>query len=121
MYYAIITEQSRKAKSTRNLYDYLKSHYKQEQQLPQAEDVEGYIGQEGVRIAPQDRYRVLNLKLHDEHLSPYFKSDMSLFHLLMIDEQAEIRMYKLEGGWMFLLDGVQEAPKPFGNQGFDMR
>lgn len=120
MYYALVTEQSRKAKSTRNFYEYLLK-IKQKQDFLPVEVIEGYILTDGIRVPVQDRHRVLNLKLHDEHLSPYFKSDMSLFHLLMIDEGAEMRLYRTELGWMFLLDGVQEAPKPFGNQGFDMR
>jgi hypothetical protein len=120
MYYAYVLEQSRKAKAVRNLYDHLKSHTKSPF-LPSL-TVSDYTLIDGLPIPQQDKNRVLNLKLHDEHLSPYFKSDMSLFHLLMMDDKVEMRIYRAEaGGWVLLFDGIQAQPKPFGQSGFDLR
>lgn len=119
MYYAYILEASRKAKAVRNLFEHLKSHTKAPF-LPEL-TVADFVLTDGMTIPQQDKHRVLNLKLHDEHLSPYFKSDMSLFHLLMMDDKVEMRMYRVEAGWMLLFDGIQAQPKPFGQSGFDLR
>jgi hypothetical protein len=119
MYYAYILETSRKARAARQVYDYLYKHRKGDL-LPE-QVVAGYSIREGIRVAPNEKNRVLNLRFHDEHLSPYFKTNMSLFHLLMIDENAEMWAYRGENGWMFLFEGIQEAPKPFGAHGYDMR
>lgn len=119
MYYALILENSRKAKAARQIYEYLRNSNKREL-LPE-QKVEEYIAREGVRVQQQDKNRVLNLRLQDEHLSPYFKTDMNLFILLMMDDKVDICAYKAENGWMFLFENVQNLPKPFGTQGYDMR
>ncbi|KEO84393.1 hypothetical protein [Tumebacillus flagellatus] len=119
MNYAYILEQSRKAKATRSLYEYLKTHTKQPF-LPGTVVADFPIA-DGIQVQNQDKHRVINLRLHDEHLSPYMRSDMSLFHLLMMDEKADIRMYRAENGWMLVFEGIQVAPKPFGQSGYDMR
>lgn len=119
MHYGYIMEQSRKAKATRNVYEYLKSHTKSPF-LPPVTVVEHQLT-DGLPVPQQDKNRILNLRLHDEHLSPYFKSDMSLFHLLMLDDKVEMKIYRAESGWFLLMEGIQVQPKPFGQNGFDMR
>lgn len=76
---------------------------------------------EGVAVSQADKYRVLNLRLSEEHLSPYFKTDMNLFHMLMMDDTADMRIYKADKGWLFVFDGIPEGPKPFGQNGYDPR
>jgi hypothetical protein len=117
--YAYILEQSRKAKATRSVYEYLKSHTKQPFLPPIV--VNEFNATDGIVVSQQDKHRVLNLRMHDEHLSPYFKSDMSLFHLLMMDDKVEMKMYRADQGWMFVFHGIQATPKPFGQSGFDLR
>jgi hypothetical protein len=119
MYYAYILETSRKAKAARHVYDFLYKHRKEE--LLPSQVVAGFPIRDGIRVTQTDKNRILNLRFHDEHMSPYFKTNMSLFHLLMIDETADIWAYRGENGWMFLFEGIQEAPKPFGAHGYDMR
>jgi len=117
--YAYILEQSRKAKAARSVYEYLKTHTKAPF-LP-ATTVAEYPIFDGILVQQQDKHRILNLRMHDEHLSPYFKSDMSLFHLLMMDDKVEMKMYRAEAGWMAVFVGIQATPKPFGQSGFDLR
>jgi hypothetical protein len=117
--YAFVSEASRKAKAVRQLYESLKNNSRGER-LP-GMMIGGYEAREGVRVSQGDKQRVLNLKLHDEHLSPYFKSDMNLFHLLMLDETSDIWIYRCDNGWIFVFEGVQAAPRPFGPQGYDLR
>jgi len=119
IYYAYILEQSRKAKATRSAYEYVKANTKQPLLPPIT--LHDFPLVDGVQVMQQDKHRILNLRLHDEHLSPYMKSDMSLFHLLMMDEKSEMRIYRGENGWMMLFEGVQATPKPFGQSGFDLR
>lgn len=119
MYYAYILENSRKARAARHVYEHV-NKYRKEAYLP-AQVIFGYPVHHGLRVSPMDKNRVLNLRFHDEHLSPYFKTNMSLFHLLMLDEKADMWAYRGEQGWMFLFEGIQEAPKPFGKNGYDMR
>ena len=119
MYYAYILEQSRKAKATRSAYEYVKANTKQPLLPPIT--LHDFPLSEGVQIVQSDKHRILNLRLHDEHLSPYMKSDMSLFHLLMMDEKVEMKIYRAESGWMMIFDGIQATPKPFGQSGFDLR
>ncbi|MGZ4106110.1 MAG: hypothetical protein ACXVP5_01985 [Tumebacillaceae bacterium] len=119
MNYAYILDQSRKAKAARSVYEYMKSHTKAPF-LPGV-TVADYQITDGIAITGQDKHRVLNLRLHDEHLSPYFKSDMSLFHLLMMDDKCEMKIYRAENGWFLLFEGIQATPKPFGQSGFDLR
>lgn len=119
-HYGFVSDQSRKAKAARNLYDYLKQKLKPEQweNPPDWEIVQGF---EGIRVPQQEKHRVLNIRLHDEHMSPYFKTDMNLFHMLMLDDTAEVVVYRADHGWLFAFEGIPESPKPFGQLGFDTR
>lgn len=116
--YGLIMEQSRKAKAARNVYDYLKQKVRIHEPAIEWEQIHGF---DGVRVPSQDRYRVLNVRLHDEHMSPYLKTDMNLFQMLMMDENTEITVFRADQGWLFVFDGVPQGPKPFGQSGFDMR
>ncbi|GAX91818.1 hypothetical protein [Effusibacillus lacus] len=120
MYYALILETSRKAKAARNIYDYLHKNSHKRGLLPE-QKVEGYLIKDGIIVPQQDKHRILNLRLFDEHLSPYFKTNMNLFILIMLDDQVGMQVFKADHGWMFLFDNVQYLPKPFGTQGYDMR
>jgi len=119
MNYAYILEQSRKAKAARSVYEYLKTHTKAPFLPPLV--VAEYAIYDGILVPQSDKHRILNLRMHDEHLSPYFKSDMSLFHLLMMDDKVEMKMYRADNGWMLVMHGIQAQPKPFGQSGFDLR
>ncbi|BCJ85767.1 hypothetical protein [Effusibacillus dendaii] len=119
MNYALILENSRKAKSARQVYEYLRNNNKHDLLPPL--HIEPYNIRDGVKVAQQDKHRVLNLRLHDEHLSPYFKTDMNLFILLMLNDQVDMQVYREDHGWMFVFENLQSLPKPFGSQGFDMR
>jgi hypothetical protein len=119
MYYAYILEQSRKAKAARSAYEHFRNHTKAPLLPPMT--LHDYSLFDGVQVQQQDKHRILNLRLHDEHLSPYLKSDMSLFHLLMMDEKADMKMYRSDNGWILVFDGIQATPKPFGQSGFDLR
>ena len=118
--HCLIMEQSRKAKITRNLYELLKQKTKKRDIVPSCQ-WESYVGQEGLRVPVQDRIKALNLRVHDEHMSPYFKTDMNLFQLHMLDETVDIIVYKSDGGWLLVYDGVPVGPKPFGQAGYDTR
>jgi hypothetical protein len=117
--HGLILEQSRKAKAARNLYEYLRQRAKGV--FEPGFVWENYEVRDGVRVAQQDKYRILNIRLHEEHLSPYFKTDMNLFHMLMLDETADVTVYRADRGWLFVFEGIPAAPKPFGQSGFDMR
>lgn len=119
MYYSLITEASRKAKSVKNIYEALKHSRKHD--IKELTPIADFIVSEGVTVPPGDVKRVLQLHLQDEHLSPYMKSNMSLFHFLMLDESAKVSMYRTELGWLMVFDNIQIIPRPFGNQGHDMR
>lgn len=120
MNYALILDASRKAKAAKQVYEYLRNNYKGEL-LPE-QKVEGYTIREGIpALQTQEKHRILGLRLNDEHLSPYMKTDMNLFHLLMLDDRINIQMYKAENGWMIVLEDIQDLPEPFGTQGYDMR
>lgn len=120
MNYALILESSRKAKAVRQLYEQLKQNYKGRFLAEQT--MEGYTIRDGIPVVQtQDKNRVINLRLQDEHLSPYMKTNMNLFHMLMLDEQVEIQFFKADNGWMIVYQGIQNLPKPFGTQGYDMR
>jgi hypothetical protein len=119
-HHGFILSLSRKAKAARNLYEYLRQKVKPEEWIPsiQWESVHAY---DGIRVPPADRHRVLNIRIHDEHLSPYFKTDMNLFHLLMIDDSVDITVFRADKGWLFVFDGIPQGPKPFGQLGYDTR
>ncbi|MBX6395195.1 MAG: hypothetical protein IRY98_05655 [Alicyclobacillaceae bacterium] len=116
--YVMITQASRKARAAREVYEYFKARGGELLPPTKAGDIQGY---DGVEVPAHERGRVLALRFHDEHLSPYMKSDMNLFHLLMLDEQVGVRIYRADRGWLFVFDGVQAAPKPFGPAGYDPR
>lgn len=116
--YGLILEQSRKAKAARNVYEYLRQRVKQCEPAIELDNIQAV---EGVRVPDQDKYRVLNVRLHDEHMSPYLKTDMNLFQMLMMDEGTEMMIYRADQGWLFVFEGVPQGPKPFGQSGFDMR
>ncbi|OFW74878.1 MAG: hypothetical protein A2201_04825 [Alicyclobacillus sp. RIFOXYA1_FULL_53_8] len=118
MYYGLVTEQSRKSKAARNLYDYLRQKVRNYEPAIQWESIPAY---DGIQVPDADKYRVLNVRLHDEHMSPYFKTDMNLFHMLMLDESTGMTLYKTDHGWLFVFEGLPHGPKPFGQSGFDMR
>jgi hypothetical protein len=118
--HGLVLEQSRKYKAARGIYEHVRGKRPPEEPMIECE-WEGVTGVDGVSVPFEDRVRVLNLRLHDEHMSPYFRTDMNLFHMLMVDEATEMRIYQTDGGWMFIFDGVPDGPQPFGNEGFDTR
>lgn len=119
-YFALVLESSRKAKTARHVYEYLIGKAKGQNVIQEIE-LEQVHGFDGIRVEQGDKYRVLNVRLHDEHLSPYLQTDMNLFQLLMIDEHAEIYVFRAERGWLFVFKGLSPGPKPFGQLGFDTR
>ncbi|MFX4302552.1 hypothetical protein ACOJUR_09915 [Alicyclobacillus tolerans] len=119
-FYAFLSDQSRKSKMARYLFDDLWYNSTPQQRLS-VSSVEGYNVFQGISLSVDDRQKVLNLHLKDEYLSPYLKTNMNLFHLLMMDEQADIKFFKLENGWLFEFDGIPAGPKPFGQQKYDTR
>lgn len=120
LHHGLITEQSRKAKAARNLYDSLRHKVASETWLP-AVEWETFTAVEGIPVPYRERHKVLNLRFHDEHLSPYFKTDMNLFHMMMMDDSVEMVVYRASPGWLFVFDGIPEGPQPFGQQGYDPR
>ena len=119
MHYGLLTDQSRKAKAAKGLYDYLKHRARGKTQ--EASHVAQWQATGGLAVASSDRFRVLELRLHDEHLSPYFKTDMNLFHLLMLDDSVEMSLWKTQEGTLFVFEGLRENPEPFGSMGHDVR
>ncbi len=117
--YGLITDQSRKAKAAKSVYDYIRLRSRGEPLHD--EIVLTWPVSNGVRLVAHDRFRVIDLRLHDEHLSPYFKTDMNLFHLLMIDDKVDMCIYKTADGILFVFDGLPESPHAFGMHGHDMR
>ncbi|RIV17338.1 hypothetical protein D2Q93_15415 [Alicyclobacillaceae bacterium I2511] len=118
--HCLIMEQSRKAKAVRNLYEYLRQKAKKREGLLSYQ-WETFAGQEGLRVTIQDRFKALNLRVHDEYMSPYFKTDMNLFQLHMLDDTVDVAVYKTDSGWLLVYDGVPIGPKPFGQAGYDTR
>ncbi|GLV13696.1 hypothetical protein Heshes_13800 [Alicyclobacillus hesperidum] len=119
-HHALVFDNSRKAKSVRQLYDVLRARAQQEDLLDVAVFGE-VIGRDGVRVREPDRYKVLNLRLQDEHMSPYFRTSMNLFQMLMLDESIEMSIFRAERAWLFEFHGVATGPVPFGQNGFDLR
>jgi len=118
--HGLLTEQSRKARAAKQLYEHLKQKSKGRPFAPDLE-WETIQGTDGLQVPTYERHRVLQIGFHEEHLSPYFKTDMNLFHMLMMDESVETNLYKCEKGWLFLFAGIPTGPKPFGQDGFDTR
>lgn len=120
-YYALVTEQSRKSKAIRQIYDYLRSKKRDKASLVKQIEFGDILGLDGIWVEPADRYRILNVRLHDEHLSPYFQTNMNLFQLLMMDDNSVMSLFRSEKGWLFVFEDIPPAPQPFGQNGFDTR
>lgn len=118
-HYGLVTKESRKARAAKSLYDYLhgrnRSHELEDSQVGE------WSTDGGIIVNESDRFRVLDLRLHDEHLSPYFKTDMNLFHLLMLDDSTDMQMFRTDEGILFVFDGIPDGPQPFGSYGHDPR
>jgi hypothetical protein len=119
-YHAFIAEQSRKAKAARALYEYLRHKVPADTWLKELV-WESVLGKDGIQVPAGDKTKVLNIRFHDEQYSPYFKTDMNLFHMLMMDQTTQIFVYRAERGWLFVFDGIPVGPVPFGQHGYDTR
>ncbi len=119
MLYGLITEQSRKAKATRSFFESIRNRGKATPMHD--EKILDFVVTSGFQVPAEERTRILKLRLHDEHMSPYFKTNMNLFHLLMIDENTEAYVYQAEQGILFVFEGLPNNPQPFGVSGHDMR
>ena len=119
MHYGLITESSRKAKAAKVLYEYIRQ--KTRGKALDDSQIADWRATGGLPVTAGDRFRVLELRLHDEHLSPYFKTDMNLFHLLMLDDSVQMSIWKTADGILFLFEGLRESPEPFGSMGHDVR
>lgn len=119
VHYVLVTDRSRKAKALRQLYEALVAGRADAATLEVS--VGDIRGQRGVEVRERDRHRVLNLRLQDEHMSPYFQTNMNLFQLLMLDEQTEMSLYRAHRAWLLVFRGVTSGPRPFGSQGYDLR
>ncbi len=119
MHYALVTEHSRKARAARSIYEFMRSKSGAETII--CDMLLDWAAMSGYRVPTSERSRVISLRFHDEHLSPYFKTDMNLFHLLMIDEEADISIFKTELGILFTFEGVPDNPLRAGQSGHDMR
>lgn len=115
-----VTEQSRKAKQLRQIYEQLRQRVDRQQWTLHFEwdSVEAH---DGIRAERQEKQKILNLKVQDEHLSPYSKTDMNLFQMHMLTDSAEITVYRAPHGWLLVYEGVSEGPQPFGQLGYDTR
>ncbi|MCY0877088.1 MAG: hypothetical protein OWT28_12590 [Firmicutes bacterium] len=117
--FGLLTDQSRKSKAARLLYEHVRTKGKATPTT--ATQVGPWPVQAGYDLATTDRARVVDLRLHEEHMSPYFKTDMNLFHLLMLDDKIEMAIYKTSEGILLAFEGLPENPEPFGAHGHDMR
>ncbi len=104
----------------RNLYEQLRNKVRKEHWIP-AIEWESFRGHDGIPVPASDVQRTLNIRLQDEHLSPFVKTDLNLFQMHMLDESVKIVIYKASRGWLMTFDGVAEGPKPFGQDGYDTR
>nr|NNM90736.1 hypothetical protein [Bacilli bacterium] len=119
MHYGLLLDQSRKAKQAKSLFEYIRTKTRSEK-LEDTVIFERPVSL-GFRLSLSDRHRVVSLRLQDEHLSPYFKTDMNLFHLIMIDESIDISVFKSQEGILFVFTGLPSSPQPFGSHGHDTR
>lgn len=115
-----VSEHSRKAKLLRQIYEQLRQRV-DKQQWVESFQWESVQAKDGIMAARQDKQKLLNLKIQDEHLSPYSKTDMNLFQMHMLNEEVEITVFKAPHGWILVYDGVSEGPRPFGQLGYDTR
>ena len=120
MLYGLVTDQSRKSRAARAAFDAIRSKGRAVA-APETDKVLDFSVKSGFRVPVEERSRILKLRLHDEHMSPYFKTNMNLFHLLMMDEKTEIYIYQAEIGILFVFEGLPNNPQPFGVSGHDMR
>jgi len=119
MRFGLVMDQSRKAKAAKHLYDFVRTKTKAK---PLQDDlVATWPVQSGLQLLAGDRFRVLDLHLHEEHMSPYFKTDMNLFHMLMLDDTIEMSLYRASEGILFVFEGLPDNPQPFGSHGHDPR
>ena len=119
MLYGLITEQSRKSKAAKSVFEAIRNKSKA---LPMTDEKTlDFPVKSGYQVPAEDRLRILKLRLQDEHMSPYFKTNMNLFHLLMMDEKTEVYVYQAEHGILFVFEGLPNNPQPFGASGHDMR
>jgi hypothetical protein len=118
--HGLITEQCRKAKAARNVYEHLRQKVKSDEWIPSFQWNE-ITALEGIKVPMQDKGRILNMRFQDEHMSPYFLTDMNLFQMHMFDDVVEVTVFKAPQGWLFVFDGLAAGPKPFGQLGFDTR
>ncbi|KPV43538.1 hypothetical protein [Alicyclobacillus ferrooxydans] len=115
-----VSEHSRKAKPLRQIYEQLRQ--KVDKQLWQADiQWENISAHDGIVVPKTEKHRLLNLKIQDEHLSPYSKTDMNLFQMHMLNDEVEITVFKAPHGWILMYNGVSEGPQPFGQMGYDTR
>jgi hypothetical protein len=119
MHYGLITQQSRKAKAAKTLYESLRKKSRPAQ--PTVEAVADIPVSDGIQISEAEHGRILALKLQEEHLSPYFRTDMNLFHLLMLERATSMQMFRADRGILIVFEGVPSSPKPFGTSGHDLR
>lgn len=117
--FGLLTDQCRKSKAAKMLYDHVRTRGKG---IPTTvQQIGPFLVQNGYQLAAADRGRVIDLRLHEEHMSPYFKTDMNLFHLLMLDDKIDMSIFKSPEGILFAFEGLPENPEPFGAHGHDMR
>lgn len=119
-HHGLITEQSRKAKVAKNVYEHLRQKVKTDEWIPTFQ-WESVVAIEGIPVPANEKARIFNIRIQDEHLSPYFKTDMNLFQMHMLDDNVEVSVFKAPQGWLFVYEGVAIGPKPFGQLGFDTR
>jgi hypothetical protein len=118
--HTFISDHSRKAKLARLLYDDLRQKVPKDQWISKV-TWESVHGEMGIPVPDTEKNKVLSLRLVDEHLSPYVKTDLNLFQLHMMDESVKMVVYRAQNGWLLTFDGVADGPKPFGQHGFDTR
>ncbi|MCL6453272.1 MAG: hypothetical protein K6T78_06520 [Alicyclobacillus sp.] len=118
--FLFISDHSRKAKAVRQTYEYLRHHVDASQWVEKV-SWDGLQGHDGIPVPKADRKRILALKVHDEHLSPYIRTDLNLFQMHMLDEHIAMTVYRAGNGWLIVYNNVSDGPRPFGSQGYDTR
>lgn len=118
--YLLVSEQSRKAKAVRQAYEHLRNRIDKQQWNTDIQ-LESVQGLEGIPVPTSEKHRVLNLKVQDEHLSPYIQTDLNLFQMHMLNDGVDMTIYRASRGWLVIYEGVMDGPQPFGNLGYDTR